>query len=416
MAALVMLVVAFHLTHSTYCEPTINFPINSQLPPVARIDDPFSYTFSRYTFRSDSKISYSLGEAPQWLSIDSEEGRLYGTPTDESVPEGEVVGQTVVVIAEDDAGSASLSSTLVISRSKGPSVKIPLTDQIQNFGDYSAPSSLISYPSTEFSLTFDRETFGYRRNMINYYATSGDSSPLPAWMRFDAGSLTFSGKTPPFESLIQPPQTFDFDLVASDIVGFSAVSVSFSIIVGRHKLTADNPTIVLNTTRGKKLAYDGLADTIKLDNKAVDTGEIEVSTDNLPGWLSLDEGTWEIEGTAKEDDHSTNFTIDFRDSYEDTLTVEVFVNVATSLFRSTFDDIEIRAGEVVNIDLEPYFWDPDDVNIEISVKPDSEWLQLDGFNITGKIPRSASGELEILSASGNTDTVVYISVVYIHSF
>ncbi|EEU45554.1 uncharacterized protein NECHADRAFT_40623 [Fusarium vanettenii 77-13-4] len=375
-------------------QPTVNFPINSQLPPVARVDEPFSYSFSRYTFRSDFNLLYSLGDAPEWLSID-DEGQLYGTPTDDTVPKGDVVGQQVEVIANDGAGSASLNATLVVSRNNGPSIKIPLSDQIGDFGDYSAPSSLISYPSTEFSFSFDPDTFDHQPDMINYYATSGDSSPLPAWMRFDAGSLTFSGETPPFESLIQPPQTFDFDLVASDIVGFSAVSMSFSIIVGSHKLSTDSPTITLNATRGKKLQYDGLEDSVKLDNKPIDKSDVEVSVDNMPEWLSLDEETWRIEGTPKKGDHSTNFTINLRDSHQDTLAIDAVVNVATALFRSTFDDIEIRAGKEANIDLEPYFWDPDDVAVEISVKPDRDWLKLEGFNITGKVPRSASGDLKI---------------------
>ncbi|KAF5022418.1 hypothetical protein F66182_5558 [Fusarium sp. NRRL 66182] len=388
-------IVLLNIVGLTYCQPTINFPINSQLPPVARVDEPFSYIFSQYTFQSDSNISYSLGEAPEWLSIDSEERRLYGTPVDGSVPKGKVVGQTIEVIANDGTGSKLLSSILVVSRNKSPSIKIPLLEQIEVFGDYSPPSSLISYPSTEFTFKFNPQTFEHEPNMINYYATSGDSSPLPAWMRFDAGSLTFSGKTPPFESLIQPPQTFGFELVASDIVGFSAVSVSFSIVVGRHKLSADNPTITLNTTRGKKLTYDGLADGIKLDDRSVKIGEIDVSTENMPDWLSLDEETWKIEGTPNEDDHSTNFTIKFRDSYQDTLNIEVTINVVTTLFRSTLGDIDIRAGKDVNINLEPYFWDPDDISLQLSAKPDEDWLKLDGLNITGEVPKYASGDLNV---------------------
>ncbi|KAF5962256.1 Bud10-like protein, partial [Fusarium bulbicola] len=297
MTSFILVVLLLTVSGLTRSQPTINYPINSQLPPVARVDEPFSYVFSRYTFRSDSKISYSLGDAPKWISIDSKDRRLYGIPTNDTVPSGDVVGQTVEIIAKDDSGSTLLSSTLVVSRNKGPSLKTPLLEQIKDFGDYSPPSSLISYPSTELRFTFDADTFEYQPNMINYYATSGDGSPLPAWMRFDAGSLAFSGETPPFESLIQPPQTFDFQLVASDIVGFSAVSVAFSVIVGRHKLSVDNPNITLNTTRGKKLAYSGLADGLKLDNKPVKIDDIDISADGMPDWLSLDKKTWDIEGT-----------------------------------------------------------------------------------------------------------------------
>ncbi|KAL6922045.1 hypothetical protein FSHL1_006012 [Fusarium sambucinum] len=379
----------------TNSQPTINYPINSQLPPAARVDEPFSYTFSQYTFRSDSNISYSLGNAPEWLSVDSERRRLYGIPTNDSIPSGDVVGQTIEVIARDDSGSTTLSSTLVISRNKSPSIRIPLLEQIEGFGDYSPPSSLTSYPSTDISFTFDSDTFDHQPNMINYYATSGDGSPLPAWMRFDANSLTFSGQTPSLESLIQPPQTFDFELVASDIVGFSAVSIAFSVVVGRRRLSSDDPIITMNTKRGRKLVYRGLADQIKLDDKPVNTENIDISTDGLPKWLSLDKNTWDIEGTPGKGDHSTNFTITLRDQYQDTLNIYATVNVSTALFRSTFDSIEIEGGQDVNIDLEPYFWDPEDIDLDISITPNKDWLKLDGFNITGKAPVSASQDFSI---------------------
>ncbi|KPM44744.1 hypothetical protein AK830_g1772 [Neonectria ditissima] len=407
MAPLVILFAVLYLAHLAISEPTVNFPINSQLPPVARVDEPFSYTFSPYTFRSDSKISYSLGGAPKWLSIDSKDGRLSGTPTDKNTPSGSVVGQKVEIVAKDSTGSTTLNATLVVSRNKPPSINVPLEDQIENLGDYSAPSSLLLYPSKEFSFSFDSDTFSYKPNMINYYASSDDSSPLPSWVKFSSESLTFTGKTPPFESLIQPPQTFGFKIIASDIVGFSAVSIPFSITVGSHKLSSDNPIIMLNTTRGEKLTYDKLLGDIKLDKKAARPSEVRISTEGMPDWLSLDNQTWKIEGTPKQtEDHSTNFTINFRDSYLDTLSVVAIVNVATRLFRSTFDDISIQAGKDVNIDLESYFWDPSEVNVKMTVTPHKAWLKLDGFNITGKVPSSATGKFSIsITASSKTSDV-----------
>ncbi|KAH6891396.1 hypothetical protein B0T10DRAFT_311467 [Thelonectria olida] len=405
----VLLFASFQLVNLASCEPTVNFPLNSQLPPVARVDKLFSYTFSPYTFKStsESKISYSLGDAPKWVSIDGEDGRLYGTPTDKTIPSGDIIGQTVEIIANDGSGSTTMNSTLVISRKTGPSILKPLADQIKNFGDYSAPSSLLFYASKEFSFSFDSDTFDYQANMINFYASSNDSSPLPSWLQFAPDSLTFSGKTPPIESLIQPPQTFDFKLIASDIVGFSAVSIPFSIIVGSHKLSSDNPTIMLNATRGKKLTYDNLLEDVKLDNKPVKSSQVNVSTEDMPPWLSLNNETWKIEGTPrKKEDHSTNFTINFHDTYSDSLAVEVTVNVATALFRSTLDDINIRAGERVNIDLESYLWDPSDVTVNMTLSPAKDWLNTDGLNITGKIPTSATGKLKIsLTASSKSSTL-----------
>ncbi|KAH7149279.1 hypothetical protein B0J13DRAFT_523922 [Dactylonectria estremocensis] len=396
MASLMILCITLHFFHLAHCEPVINFPLNSQLPPVARVDEPFSYTFMPYTFKADSAISYSLGDAPKWLSISSKTGRLYGTPTEKTVPSGDVVGQTVEIVADDGSGSSTLNATLVVSRNKSPSVNIPFADQAENLGDFSAPSSLLFYPSTKFSFSFDSKTFSHQPNMVNYYASSNDSSPLPSWVKFNSDTLTFSGKTPPFESLIQPPQTFGFKLIASDIVGFSAAYVPFYIAVGSHKLSSSNPIIMMNATRGKKFSYDRLRGEIKLDKKAAQPSDVIVSTKNMPDWLSFDNQTWAIEGTPKQkEDHSTNFTINFRDSHSDTLSVLAIVNVATRLFRSTISDISLRAGKDVDIDLKPYFWDPSEINLEMVVSPEKNWLELDGFNITGKLPRSATGKLNI---------------------
>lgn len=405
MALFLKLLTIVHLVVVASSEPTISFPFNAQLPPVARIDEPFSYTFSSYTFRSDSSMSYSLGDSPKWLSIDSSDGRLYGTPKDDDVPAGDIVGQFVELIAKDETGQTSLNATLVVSRMKAPSVGIPISEQISNFGDYSTPSSLLSYPSTEFTYTFDPNTFDYQPNMINYYATSADSSPLPAWIKFDGPALTFSGTTPPIESLIQPPQHFGFRLVASDVVGFSAVDIDFSIVVGSHKLSTDQPTVELNATQGKRLSYNGLSDSIKLDNNSITSGDVNVSSEGMPDWLSLDNESWEIKGTPEKGDRSTNFTINFRDIYEDSLTVQFIVNVATGLFRSTLDDISIKAGQNVSIDLQPYFWEPEDTEITLILQPKKDWLELDGFNITGKVPISASGKLNmtIVASSKSSD-------------
>lgn len=389
------LIVALELIQIASALPIIAFPLNSQLPPVARIDRDFSYTFSSYTFQSDSSITYTLGEHPSWLSLNGHELRLFGKPDDKSVPPGDVVGQSVEIIATDAAGSVSLNATLVVSRHKGPSVKIPIEQQMSKLGLHSAPSSLLTFPQTSFKYTFDPNTFDHEPNMINYYAVSANSSPLPSWVKFDPNTLTFSGITPPFETLIQPPQTFSFELVASDIVGFSAVALPFSIVVGTHKLTAKNPTITLDAMRGSKVSYDTLREEIKLDGMMVKPQDLKVSTSEVPPWLKFHFDTWKIEGTPQQDDHSTNFTIKFGDTFDDALEVVVDVKVATGLFQSTFEDLEIKAGEEVDLDLASYFRNPKDIEAKLSMEPSQDWLKLDGLVLSGKVPESAVGNVKV---------------------
>ncbi|KAG5943700.1 hypothetical protein E4U59_000122 [Claviceps monticola] len=405
MASLLAIVALLLLAQLANSQPTINFPFNAQLPLAARIDEFFSYSFSPSTFQSDSKISYSLGEHPSWLSIDSEGRRLFGTPKEGDVHPGEVVGQTVDVIATDGKGSTSMNAVVVVSRQSAPRVEIPLQKQIQNFGNFSAPSSILSYPSTSFNFSFDQGTFG--KTGLNYYAVSGNSSPLPAWVKFDASSLTFSGRTPAIESLIQPPHAFNFELVASDIVGFSASSVEFSIVVGSHKLTTDVPIVTLNASRGVEVNYDGLEKGIMLDGKQVSAGDggLTVAVKDIPSWLSFDQKSWKLHGTPREGDRAANFTVTFKDNFSDNLDVFMVVNVATGLFASTIEDLHLRPGGELYLDLAKYFRTPGDIAVTLSTNPHEDWLKVDGLKLSGQVPETSSGsiKLSIQASSKSSD-------------
>ncbi|KAG6044401.1 hypothetical protein E4U39_003418 [Claviceps sp. Clav50 group G5] len=395
MASLLVIVALLLLAQLANSQPTIYFPFNAQLPLAARIDKFFSYSFSPLTFQSDSKISYSLGEHPSWLSIDSEGRRLFGTPKEVDVRPGEVVGQTVDIIATDGKGSTSMNAVVVISRQSAPQVEIPLEKQIQNFGNFSAPSSILSYPSTSFNFSFDQGTFG--KADLNYYAVSGDSSPLPAWVKFDASSLTFSGRTPAIESLIQPPHAFDFELVASDIVGFSASSIEFSIVVGSHKLTTDFPIVTLNASRDAEVIYDGLEKGIKLDGKQVAAGDggLTVVVKDIPSWLSFDQKSWKLHGTPREGDRAANFTVTFKDDFSDNLDVLMVVNVATGLFASTIEDLHLRPGSELDLDLAKYFKTPGDIAVTFSTSPHEDWIKVDGLKLSGQVPKTSSGDIKL---------------------
>ncbi|EFY91413.1 transmembrane glycoprotein, putative [Metarhizium acridum CQMa 102] len=297
-----------------------------------------------------------------------------------------------------------MNATVVISRQPAPEVRIPLEDQMANFGKFSAPSSILSYPATNFKLTFDQNTFS--SSGLNYYAVSADCSPLPAWIQFDAHSLSFTGRTPPFESLVQPPQTFDLSLVASDIVGFSASSLKFSIVVGSHKLTTDKPIVTLNATRGTAVSYDGLENGIKLDGKRISPSDLTVTTKDIPSWLSYDDKTGRLQGTPKDGDHAANFTITFRDKFSDNLDVLVVINLATSLFVSTIEDMKIRPGSKFDLDLTKHFKNPTDIAVKVSTSPEKDWLKVDGLKLSGDVPKTSKGSFKLaIDASSKSSSL-----------
>ncbi|KAK2045490.1 hypothetical protein LZ31DRAFT_565155 [Colletotrichum somersetense] len=391
----VMLYVFPFLAALSGAVPVVYFPFNSQLPPVTRISQPFLYTLSPQTFASQSQLSYSLRNAPPWLSIDATTGLLSGTPQDDDVPPGEVVGIPVDIVATDDTGSATMTATLVVTRRPTPKLNIPLSEQIQRFGDTSSPSALAAYPASDFSFSFAKNTFSYAGDGLNYYATSADNTPLPSWIKFDASSLTFTGKTPPFESLLQPPQKFDFSLSGSDIVGFSAVSVVFSIVVGVHRLTSDTPIIRINATRGTEVSYTALANSIKLDGNPVAPTDLDLATSELPSWLSVDNATLEIHGAPPDDAQSSNSTLNFRDNYANTLDILLSVTITTQIFRNTSLAFEATPGEEFSFDIEPYLWLPSDVELELDA-PES-WIKIVGLVVSGTPPRATlPGNIKII--------------------
>src|ERR1700692_2595497 len=91
--------------------PTVTYPINSQVPPVARLSEYFSYTFSISTFSSDLPITYTLSDAPSWLSLDDGTRTFTGTPTRNDVGSNTVTAFSVELVASDESGSVSLNST-----------------------------------------------------------------------------------------------------------------------------------------------------------------------------------------------------------------------------------------------------------------------------------------------------------------
>lgn len=401
---LLLAVLLFTQVALVHMEPTLSFPINSQVPPVARIGERLSFTFSSSTFTTsaaassgdDSISSYTLGNnPPSWLSLDSDTRRLYGTPQDDEVGPGTVVGVVFTLVAADSTGStASDNVTLVVSRNAAPTIQVPLKEQIQSFGNYSEPSSILYRPDTDFNFTFAADTFSdpFVSDLSYYAISSKDDSPLPSWISFDANSLSFTGTTPPFSSLVEPPQTFSLKLIASDVVGFSGVWMEFSIVVGSHTLSANEPNIALNVTTGSPLSYDGLLGNITLDGTPAPPGAVNATTENLPSWLSFDESSWNITGKAPEIANSTSFRVIFKDKYLDTLNVTFDVRVLgnSSIFSSAFPTLRVEPGKHLSFDLAPYLLDTTDVSVKTEIEPATSWLSWDASSLTlsGDVPSS----------------------------
>ncbi|KAJ9164686.1 Axial budding pattern protein 2 [Coniochaeta hoffmannii] len=391
MASWFLLAIASLLVGLAAATPSISFPINSQVPPVARIDKPFSFVFSPSTFSSSSEIKYTLAQSPDWISLDGEARRIYGTPKSSEVAAGEVVGVPVGIVATDDSGSVTMTATLVVSRNPPPTVSVPLSAQTPDFAPFSQPSSIIMAPDTSFDFTLASNTFS---GALIYYAVMADNSPLPSWMTFDPAKLSFSGRTPPLSALVQTPQSFDFQLVASDVPGFSGASLRFSLVIGNHAVTAKESLITLNATVGERMSYTGLATIVKFDDKdAKSAGVSIVSTTSLPSWLELNMNTWEISGTPPEGATSSNFSITMQDQHSNSLNLTLSVSVTDGLFLGDLPALNVTAGESFTFDLGKYLASKQDLEISVTTNPPVDWVQYDAKTrvLSGDVPLKLQG-------------------------
>jgi len=392
MAALLVLWTVVALCRVCSAVPAIYFPINSQVPPVARVGHPFSFVFSPSTFSSNTQLTYSLANGPAWLAVDSASRRLYGTPGEADVTGDDMDGVHFDLLAADSSGSVTLTATIVVSRKPSPIVKIPLSQQIPDFGSFSKPSSIRTSPDTAFTLRFAKDTFTDPTGKgLTYYAAMADNTPLPSWVSFNASSLSFTGRTPTLNTLMVMPQSVSLQLLASDVVGFSAASLPFTIVFGKHKITADNSSVVLSATSGTELSYTELKSHVKYDGQDVQPETVSVaSTPDIPAWLSVDDDTWEISGTPPGTAKSSNFTIVLRDTFSDTLNLTVSLNVTNGLFKSSLPELTIEAGEHFSLDLGSRLLNPSDTMLSISTTPRATWIRFESSQnvISGDAPEA----------------------------
>ncbi|KAF8864952.1 hypothetical protein BDZ45DRAFT_641915 [Acephala macrosclerotiorum] len=395
--------------------PTVTFPLNSQVPPVARISEPFLYTFSSSTFFSTLHLTYTIVDAPSWVSLDNATRTLWGTPTVAVLGTEALAGVSFGLTASDTSGSTTLNVTLVVSQNITPAISIPLSTQLQSFGTFSQPSTILYHPSTPFNISFDPRTFSFSGSSTKmfYYAVSVDNTPLPAWITFDSSTLSFSGQTPDYYSLIEPPQTFGIQLIASDVEGFAGTSINFYIEVGVHLLAFKNQVLSINATTGDTISLDGLLGSLQIDGQAANMASITSITAQVPPWMSFDNATLTLSGLVPSGATSVNITVQATDIYTDTALACVYVNIGSSsnftssgIFSQSIGSLNATIGSSFSYDLGIYLNNRSDTSMTAQFSPVEPWLSFDpqSFLFAGQVPSSVQpSAIEVtLNASLNS--------------
>lgn len=379
--AFFLTIVLVFLSVASAASLSANYPINAQLPPVARVSQPFRFEFAQSTFaNTDADTKYSLLNAPSWLEVDSSSLSLYGTPDPSDSGANEFK-----LVASNGSEKDSMDVTLIVTADQGPTVNKPLVPQLQKLGPVSYPATLFIHPGRQFSIEFDQDTFDNTHPSTIYYGTSPNNAPLPSWITFDPAALKFAGNSPAFPGA--GPQTFTFQLVASDVAGYSAANVTFELSIGPHILTFNETVQNFNLTRGEEFNSPKFTSLLSMDGSPVSIKELEKVDAELPNWLNLDKENISLSGTPPKDAVNQNITISVTDTFHDQAHLMVRLEFL-KLFLDTVNGCEAAIGQDFKFVFNQSILTDDSVQLEVDLDNDLAWLTYfsDNKTIYGHVP------------------------------
>ncbi|KAL8711374.1 MAG: hypothetical protein Q9220_004271 [cf. Caloplaca sp. 1 TL-2023] len=383
-----LLVSLFALSLVVGAAPNIGLPINAQVPPVALVSEHFTYTFSESTFSSSAgNLAYALANAPGWLHLDRSSRTLSGDPG--SIDAGSV---NFNLIANDDTGSTTMPVTLVVSTNSGPRLGTPIAEQLSTHLGYESPTTILLPHSSALKLAFSSDTFADTGHDTIYYAMCANNTPLPSWITFDPEHLSFSGLAPQNTSPDELPQTFDIQLTASDVVGFSGALTSFRVTVETHLFVFDNQLHTVNVTQGSSFNFDKLKSSLSLDGRPVNPAQIRWAYPDMPGWVSFDESTFVLSGVPPNVVGPQNFSITAIDSYGENATTTVVLQLASkeagTLYDMPIDSASATIGEDFDYRFNKSLLTTTNTKVAVDLGGTSPWLQFNQaeLELSGHVP------------------------------
>lgn len=252
-------------------------PIDAPLYIEGRMDEIFQDEYDVLTYGAQLSDGSPL---PSWLTFDLANNEwttvFSGTPTiaDEGTWD-------IDVFAIDKRGLAtSIGFSLTVGNGS-PTVEDPIPDQ---FFDGNDVISFQLAPSTFLDPN--------AADVLTYTALLADGSPLPPWLSFDSGTVTFSGTAPdPFFG-----EAFDIHVTATDAGGLSATD-EFSVVINNVAPFLRNPIPELFVAAGSSFTYQIPFDTFDDPNGEALTIKVQLNDDDgLPEWLSYDPVTQILTG------------------------------------------------------------------------------------------------------------------------
>lgn len=391
----------------------IGWPMNEQLPNVARVDQPYLFTLASTTYKSNAggTISYSVSGLPHWLSFDSQSRSFLGTPSLSDVSTFEIT-----LNGTDSADNSVISRNYLMLVSNSTGLRLSANDvmfvAIAKYGQTNGKDGLVVREGENFSIQFSKDDFQLNDNaempIIAYYGRSLDRTSLPNWVSFDADSLTFSGTVPRVTSDIAPSIEYGFSFIASDYYGYTGAEGIFKLVVGAHQLsTSQNESLKINGTFGSDFDYlVPILSSVYLDGNLITRDNISnVHLDDLPSFIHFDDYHYSLTGTFPNKSTFDNFTILVEDIYGNEVQLPYSFESIGSVFTvDKIPDVNATRGDYFQYQLmRSFFTDFHDTKISVSIPGNSTWLTFHQSNYTllGTVP--SKFELAIVKVEASSD-------------
>ncbi|KAF2769665.1 hypothetical protein EJ03DRAFT_327271 [Teratosphaeria nubilosa] len=375
---------------TTLATPDISFPFNSQVPTVARVGSPYLFQFSDSTFAPDTtNFTYSLSDQPNWLALNGATRTLSGTPT-----QGDVGSISFTLSAADDSGAAHMPCTLVVSSDPAPQLEGDIVKELAASANLSnsQPPVVTLLPSESFKFDFQQSSFvDIVQRKLYYYATLTDHTPLPSWLSFDSSTLVFSGTAPVLSAF---PQSWDIDLIASDVAGFAGATASFTVSIGTEQLTFVPAEQSVNISSGAQVLFTELKSQLYLNGQSLGLQNISSAyASSLPSWLQFDNATLAVTGTALSNLSDETFSVTVKDEAGDSATATInLVTGNASLIVGSVGDLTAYSGQVFDYVFPDSLFSGNGTELTVEFSPSVTWLHFDATarKIQGTVPSQPS--------------------------
>ncbi|GAA5854878.1 hypothetical protein JCM8547_004106 [Rhodosporidiobolus lusitaniae] len=360
--------------------PNLVYPLQAQLPPVARVNETWTWTLLPGTFNasSGSTLTLSTRSLPSWCEFDATSETFTGLPLLADL------GSSVVTVTANVTGVArgrSDSFTLLVvdpAVEPKPYVRLPLADQVASAaavsggGTLTPDGALKVPPQWSFSFGFQQYTFeNAERQKIYYEAYEEGTTSLPSWVEFDNATVTFGGLAPSENG------EYAFTFFGSERYGYGDVQQTLRLVVAEHsfellgaaaaEMNGSTVLPAVEATPGGPVKYTIPLDQFRIDNSTISSRNLssvtaDLSHANLLSYLSFSFANLSLSGEIPFSFEPTEkdellIPLTLVDQYNNALHTNLSLEISASLFDTSLfpQTIDVKQGEEFSQSLSPFF-------------------------------------------------------------